>query len=132
MMSLKYPEPVTGISTTVETLFSLPPQGPAGISYHWRRRLEVMRQMVLGRLQTPVASVVCHPHRVGRSNSVAVHIEGQLGRCVDILVTVSGKVSWPLPEESHLPRWYMTVADAADLIYLMLWLNTLVGQKKDC
>lgn len=128
-MTLKYPEPVTGISTAVDTLFSLPPQGPAGISYRWRRQLEVMRGMILNRLQTPVASVVCHPHRVGRSNSVAVHIEGAGGNCVDILVTVSGKVSWPEPGESHLPRWYMCVADAADLIYLMLWLNTLVGRK---
>lgn len=128
-MTLKYPEPITGISTAVDTLFSLPPQGPAVISCHWRRQLEVMRGMILNRLRTPVASVVCHPHRVGRSNSVAVHIEGAAGNCVDILVTVSGKVSWPVPEESQLPRWYMCVADAADLIYLMLWLNTLVGCK---
>lgn len=131
MMTLKYPEPVTGISMAVDTLFSLPPQGPAGISYHWRRQLEIMRSMIRKRLTTPVASVICHPHRVGRSNSVAVHIEGATGHCVDILVTVSGKVDWPRPEESHLPRWYMDVADAADAIYLMLWLNTLVGRRAD-
>lgn len=56
---------------------------------------------------------------------MALHLEGRLGQSVDILVTVTGTISWPQAEEYDHPRWYITVPDAADVVYLLLHLNDL-------
>lgn len=41
-------------------------------------------------------------------------------------ITGSGQGSWPAEEEYEHPRWYITVTDAADMVYLVLWLNSLI------
>lgn len=56
---------------------------------------------------------------------MALHLEGRLGRCIDVLITVTGSTLWPQPEEYDHPRWYITVPDAADVVYLLLHLSEL-------
>ncbi len=56
---------------------------------------------------------------------MALHLEGRLGRCIDVLITVTGSTLWPQPEEYDHPRWYVTVPDAADVVYLLLHLGEL-------
>jgi len=48
-----------------------------------------------------------------------------LGCCIDVLITVTGSTLWPQPEEYNHPRWYVTVPDAADVVYLLLHLSEL-------
>ncbi|MFD1803624.1 hypothetical protein ACFSFZ_15705 [Mixta tenebrionis] len=57
---------------------------------------------------------------------MAVTVEGRLRRTVNILINVSGQESWPTDEEYEHPRWYITVTDTADMLYLVLWLNGVV------
>lgn len=78
------------------------------------------------RLLGPV-TLTAHPHRIGSRTSVALHLEGRLGRCIDVLITVTGSTLWPQPEEYDHPRWYVTVPDAADVVYLLLHLENLFG-----
>jgi hypothetical protein len=66
-----------------------------------------------------------HPHRIGSRTSVALHLEGRLGCCIDVLITVAGNTRWPQPDEYRHPRWYVTVPDAADVVYLLLHLSEL-------
>ncbi|WP_245874337.1 hypothetical protein [Cedecea neteri] len=77
---------------------------------------------------TPPVSFACHPHRVAQRCSVALHAEGQGGGCIDLLVTVNGQTRFPVEDEYARPRWYLTVPDAADLVYLVLYLNTLADR----
>ena len=53
---------------------------------------------------------------------MAVTMVGRLRRAVNILITVSGQGSWPAEGEYEHPRWYITVTDAAEMVYLVLWL----------
>ena len=100
MMTLKYPEPAIH-EHSGGALFTLSPQGEPGV--------------------LPAT----HQHRVGLSSSVAIYLEGKLKQAVNILITVTGQTSWPQEEEYAHPRWYITVPDSADLVYLMLWINGL-------
>lgn len=85
-----------------------------------RTLCDALRERLLGRVV-----LTAHPHRIGSRTSVALHLEGRLGQSVDILVTVTGTTSWPQPEEYDHPRWYITVPDAADVVYLLLHLSDL-------
>ena len=127
MMTLKYPEPAVRpqeMPSQGAGLFTLPPQGAATISQTDAQALrtlcDALRERLLGRVV-----LTAHPHRIGSLTSVALHLEGRLGKSVDILVTVTGTASWPQPEEYDHPRWYITVPDAADVVYLLLHLSDL-------
>ncbi|MGS3274650.1 acetyltransferase [Serratia marcescens] len=127
MMTLKYPEPVVrphGQVCREPSLFTLPPQGVATLSETDARRLETFCAAIRDRLLGPV-QLTAHPHRIGSRTSVALHLEGRLGRCIDVLITVTGSTLWPQPEEYDHPRWYVTVPDAADVVYLLLHLSDL-------
>jgi hypothetical protein len=105
-------------------LFTLPPQGVATLSETDALALEMFCAAIRDRLWGPV-TLTAHPHRIGSRTSVALHLEGRLGRCIDVLITVTGSTLWPLPEEYEHPRWYITVPDAADVVYLLLHLSEL-------
>lgn len=105
-------------------LFTLSPQGEPGVLPATHQHLVRLRAMLRQRLTGPV-KMTCHPHRVGLSSSVAIYLEGKLKQAVNILITVTGQTSWPQEEEYAHPRWYITVPDSADLVYLMLWINGL-------
>ncbi|CAI0939111.1 acetyltransferase [Serratia ficaria] len=127
MMTLKYPEPVVrphGQICREPALFSLPPQGMATLSETDALALETFCTAIRDRLLGPI-TLTAHPHRIGSRTSVALHLEGRLGRCIDVLITVTGSTLWPLPEEYGHPRWYITVPDAADVVYLLLHLSDL-------
>lgn len=127
MMTLKYPEPVVrphGQVCRELSLFTLPPQGVATLSDTDALALEKFCVAIRDRLWGPV-TLTAHPHRIGSRTSVALHLEGRLGRCIDVLITVTGSTLWPLPEEYEHPRWYVTVPDAADVVYLLLHLSDL-------
>ncbi|MDU4798843.1 MAG: acetyltransferase [Klebsiella michiganensis] len=111
MMTLKYPEPAIH-EHSGGALFTLSPQGEPGVLPATHQHLVRLRAMLRQRLTGPV-KMTCHPHRVG------------LSRAVNILITVTGQTSWPQEEEYAHPRWYITVPDSADLVYLMLWINGL-------
>jgi len=127
MMTLKYPEPVVrplGQVCREPSLFTLPPQGVATLSDTDALALETFCVAIRDRLLGPV-QLTTHPHRIGSRTSVALHLEGRLGRCIDVLITVTGSTLWPQPDEYSHPRWYVTVPDAADVVYLLLHLSEL-------
>jgi hypothetical protein len=127
MMTLKYPEPLVrphGQICREPALFSLPPQGVATLSETDALALATFCAAIRDRLLGPV-TLTAHPHRIGSRTSVALHLEGRLGRCIDVLITVTGSTLWPLPEEYDHPRWYVTVPDAADVVYLLLHVSEL-------
>lgn len=125
MMTLKYPEPAVRQPDLVcrePALFTLPPQGVATLSETDALALETFCTAIRDRLLGPV-TLTAHPHRIGSRTSVALHLEGRLGRCIDVLITVTSSTLWPLPEEYDHSRWYVTVPDAADVVYLLLHLS---------
>ncbi|HGM5813776.1 acetyltransferase [Serratia ureilytica] len=127
MMTLKYPEPVVrphGQIYRESSLFTLPPQGMVTLNETDALALETFCAAIRDRLLGP-ATLTAHPHRIGRRTSVALHLEGRLGRCIDVLITVAGNTLWPQPDEYSHPRWYVTVPDAADMVYLLLHLSEL-------
>ncbi|WP_447870052.1 acetyltransferase [Serratia fonticola] len=127
MMTLKYPEPVVrphDQACREPSLFTLPPQGMATLSETDALALETFGAAVRDRLLGSV-TLTAHPHRIGGRSSVALHLEGRLGRFIDVLITVTGSTLWPQPEEYDHPRWYITVPDAADVVYLLLHLSVL-------
>ncbi|ELQ9312155.1 acetyltransferase [Serratia marcescens] len=127
MMTLKYPEPIArphGQVCREPSLFSLPPQGVATLSDTDALALETLCAAIRARLLGPV-QLTAHPHRIGSRTSVALHLEGRQGRCIDVLITVTGSTLWPQLNEYSHPRWYVTVPDAADVVYLLLHLNDL-------
>ncbi|MFI8020887.1 acetyltransferase [Serratia marcescens] len=127
MMTLKYPEPAVrpdGQACREPSLFTLPPQGVGTLSETDARRLETFCAAIRARLSGPVR-LTAHPHRIGSRTSVALHLEGRLGRCIDVLITVAGSTLWPQSDEYDHPRWYVTVSDAADVVYLLLHLSDL-------
>ncbi len=127
MMTLKYPAPAarqTDREYREPTLFALPPQGEVTLSKRDAGALSLLCAAIRERLPGPVRFTV-HPHRIGCRTSVALHLEGRLGRCIDVLITVTGSTLWPQAEEYDHPRWYLTVPDAADVVYLLLHLSDL-------
>lgn len=129
MLTLTWPTPaVTSRPTDGEpVLFGLLPQGTPTLSPPDAQALQTLRAAILTRL-TPPVSLTCHPHRVAQRCSVALHAEGHDGGGIDLLVTVSGQTRFPAPDEYARPRWYLTVPDAADLVYLVLYLNNLADR----
>ena len=125
MMTLKYPEPAIH-EHSGGALFTLSPQGEPGVLPATHQHLMRLRAMIRQRLNGPVI-ITCHPHRVGLSSCVAVTVEDRLRRVVNILITVSGQGSWQAEEEYEHPRWYITVTDTADMLYLVLWLGDILG-----
>ncbi|WP_310657522.1 acetyltransferase [Serratia nevei] len=109
------------------SLFTLPPQGVVTLSETDALALETFCAAIRDRLLGPI-QLTAHPHRIGSRTSVALHLEGRLGRCIDVLITVAGNTLWPQPDEYSHPRWYVTVPDAADVVYLLLHLSELCGR----
>lgn len=133
MMTLKYPCPRTGGNAQNQgsTVFTLPPQGEPWISAMTQASLHRLSGHIRQRL-TGMATVTCHPHRVGVSHCVAITMEGKQRQTVNILITVSGQESWPDEEDYRHPRWYIGVTDTADLLYLVLWLNGIATTGDRC
>ncbi|MBH2547603.1 acetyltransferase [Serratia marcescens] len=128
MMTLKNPEPVVRQPTMIcrePALFTLPPRGVVTLSETDALALETFCAAIRDRLLGPV-TLTAHPHRIGSRTSVALHLEGRLGRYIDVLLTVTGSTLWPQPDDYNHPRWYITVPDAADAVYLLLILSDLV------
>ncbi|QCT21937.1 acetyltransferase [Jejubacter calystegiae] len=127
MMTLKYPAPQTEAVPVLPdgNVFTLPPQGEPRVSATTRENLQRLNAQIRRRLPG-ATTITCHPHRVGLSSCAAVTVEGRLRRAVNILITVSGQESWPDAEEYEHPRWYITVTDTADMVYLVLWLHGVV------
>jgi len=132
MLTLTWPTPsVTYPPTDGEpVLFGLLPQGTPTLSPPDARALDALRAAMLTRLTPPVC-FTCHPHRVAQRCSVALHAEGQGGGSIDLLVTVSGQTRFPGEDEYARPRWYLTVPDAADLVYLVFYLNNAADRDKN-
>lgn len=124
MIVLKYPIPgeMTLTADAGSALFSLLPQGGPTMVAQDALALRQLREAIRLRLMPPV-TVTCHPHRVAQRCSAALHFEALSGGCIDLLVTVSGRTSLPEGEDYSRPRWYATVHDAADLVYLVLFLS---------
>ncbi|MEW5291569.1 acetyltransferase [Erwinia papayae] len=121
MMTLKYPAPQCD-DLLSHTLFTLPLQGEPTVTRLTQRHLSRLRENIRLRIPGPL-TLVCHPHRVGATNSVSLTLEGALKQRISILITVAGQVSWPDDEEYDHPRWYITVPDAVDLVYLVMWVG---------
>ncbi|EDR5078586.1 hypothetical protein GS039_001409 [Salmonella enterica] len=104
-----------------DALLGLPPQGKAWI----RGEHDVDMRGLSSHIQQSLGENyrgVCHPHRIGHRACLAIHLENLRGKKLDILITVSGKTALPEEESYVTPRWYIDVADAADALYLALWL----------
>jgi hypothetical protein len=129
MLTLTWPTPAVASPPKdgEPVLFGLLPQGTPTLSPPDAQALDALCAAILTRLMPPVC-LTCHPHRVAQRCSVALHAEGQGGGCIDLLVTVSGQTRFPGPDEYARPRWYLTVPDAADLVYLVLYLNNLADR----
>lgn len=131
MMTLKYPTPTIQKESghfPFPMIFSLKPQGEAGISLKDDGELQHLREAIRRRLPMQ-CNVTCHPHRVGPRSAVALHFDGGqgIGPCVDILITVAGTTSWPEPDDYDHPRWYISVPDAVDVVYLVLYLKEVAA-----
>jgi len=128
MIKLKYASPVTHTpaadETPTPTLFGLYPQGEPVATQSTQERLEAMKGALKHRLQPPVA-ITCNPHRIGKNSCVAIHLEDSRGKRADILVTQEGRASLPLDNEFDSPRWYVNVPDAADMVYMTLWVSSV-------
>ncbi|MDF7679936.1 acetyltransferase [Enterobacteriaceae bacterium ESL0689] len=127
MITLKYltPHVASNNAHLNSNVFTLLPQGEPVISAITKANLQRLGKHIKQHLIVPL-TVTCHPHRVGLHSCVAVTVTGRICQQVNILITVNGRGSWPTEEEYDHPRWYITVADAADLVYLVLWLNSLI------
>ncbi|WP_261641003.1 acetyltransferase [Erwinia mallotivora] len=128
MMTLKYPAPQCN-DLLSHTLFTLPLQGEPTVTRLTQRHLSRLRENIRLRIPGPL-TLTCHPHRVGATNSVSLTLEGALKQRISILITVAGQVSWPDDEEYHHPRWYITVPDAVDLVYLVMWVGDECEKQK--
>ncbi|SMG55114.1 hypothetical protein [Cedecea sp. NFIX57] len=129
MLTLTWPTPTMASQAKdgEQVLFGLLPQGGPTLSPQDAQALHALRAAILTRLTPPVC-FTCHPHRVAQRCSVALHAEGQGGGSIDLLVTVSGQTRFPEEGEYARPRWYLTVPDATDLVYLVLYLNNLADR----
>ncbi|WP_227983048.1 hypothetical protein [Dickeya poaceiphila] len=108
-------------------MFDVPPQGGARIGEHEHRELSRLQAEVKKRLTLPIAASIL-PHRIGRSNSVSVHLCDSLENTLDILVTVTGNISWPDDQDyQHGIRWYISVPDTVDAMWLVSRLANLTG-----
>lgn len=104
-----------------DALLGLPPQGKACI----RPEHDVDMRSLSSHIQQSLGenySGICHPQRIGHRACLAIHLENLRGKKLDILITISGKTALPAEDSYVNPRWYIDVADAADAIYLALWL----------
>lgn len=131
MITLTHPCPRVQITlgNQSNTVFTLLPQGEPHMSVATQTNLQRLSEQIRQRLSDDAVVITCHPHRVGLTSCVAIKLEGKR-RAVNILITVSGQESWPLEEEYTHPRWYITVTDTADMLYLVLWLNNVVYQSE--
>ncbi|PLR35036.1 hypothetical protein CYR55_14120 [Chimaeribacter californicus] len=105
-----------GINSSV--LFDAPPQGGPRISQvHEAHLAELYRQIHQHAGDSITFS--CLPHRIAGHSCLAVKLSGDRGT-VNLLLTVTGNLRWPQPEEyAHSPRWYINVPDAVDAVYLV-------------
>ncbi|ELS4492808.1 TPA: hypothetical protein OME37_004652 [Klebsiella michiganensis] len=131
MLELKYPIP--RITTTISlkaarTLFTLMPQGEPEILASDLVLLDRLCDEIRSRVNPPV-KITSHPQRVGSHSCLALHFKGKLCSSIDLLITVNSHLSWPTEDDYHHPRWYMTVVDAADLLYLQLYLAHKLSAK---
>ena len=131
MLKLKYPVP--RITTAIprhaaRTLFTLMPQGEPDILVSDLTLLDRLCDEIRTRVNPPV-QITSHPQRVGSHSCLALHFKGKLCSSIDLLITVNSHLSWPMEDDYHHPRWYMTVVDAADLLYLQLYLAHQLTKK---
>ena len=112
---------VDGNISNIGMLFDAPPQGNPRISQHHHAQLEELCRQIRQRVGEK-ATFTCSPHRVAGHNCLAVQVVGQSGT-INLLVTVTGSLSWPEPEEyEHATRWYINLKDMVDAVYLVIQL----------
>jgi hypothetical protein len=131
MLKLKYPVPriTTAISRhAARTLFTLMPQGEPEILVSDLSLLDRLCDEIRTRVNPPV-QITSHPQRVGNHSCLALNFKGKLCSSIDLLITVNSHLSWPTEDDYHHPRWYMSVVDAADLLYLELYLAHKLAAK---
>lgn len=130
MIKLKYSQPVIrrpgANEMPVPVMFSLHPQGEPAMTATTSERLVAMEYALRARLQPPI-TITCNPHRIGKSSCVSVHVEDSRGKCADILLMQKGHASFPMDHEFDLPRWHINVPDAADMVFLTIWINSLLS-----
>ncbi|HBD1844101.1 TPA: acetyltransferase [Salmonella enterica] len=128
-MMLKFSQPDVLPAFEEVSLFALQAQGCPVMSAENAIRLSDLREAIAERVSSPV-TVTCHPHRVGLRNNMSIHIEDSSENYVDILITIGGNsvISWPSQDDFIHPRWYITVPDAVDALYLTLYLNTIFSE----
>lgn len=133
MLTLRYSTPLlvsethralgdTRLSVSGLHLFDCPLQGEPGLSLIHARELGRLTVEIRRQLKR-VSAMVCHPHRIGMRNAVSVTLSNREGKEINLLVMVTGHVSFPAQLTS--PRWVIDVTDSVDVVYLLLWLGEL-------
>ncbi len=52
--------------------------------------LQIIDICIPASVKPTVADALRHSHRIGSRTSVGLHLRGRLGRCIDVLITVTG------------------------------------------
>ncbi|MBU9839289.1 hypothetical protein J1780_04895 [Rahnella aceris] len=119
------PAVVNDNEVSLAVMFDVPPQGEARIGVTDHGQLMTLCGHIRKRLQTP-ALLSMRPHRVGSLNCVSVHLKDNAGATLDLLITITGSTVWPDDNEYvRGARWYINVADATDMMWLLKSLDVL-------
>lgn len=119
------PAVVKDNEVSLAVMFDVPPQGEARIGVTDHGQLMTLCDHIRTRLQSPVL-LSMRPHRVGSLNCVSVHLKDNTGATLDLLITITGNTVWPDDNEYvRGARWYINVADATDMMWLLKSLDVL-------
>lgn len=119
------PTVVNDNEVSLAVMFDVPPQGEARIGVTDHGQLMTLCDHIRKRLQSP-ALLSMRPHRVGSLNCLSVHLKDNAGGTLDLLVTITGNTVWPDHNEyARGARWYINVADATDMMWLLKSLDAI-------
>jgi len=108
---------------SLSVMFDVPPQGDANIGESDHRQLVNLKENIHRRLHSPV-TLSMRPHRVGLLNCLSLHLSDSTGATLDLLITIAGNTVWPEDHEyARGVRWYINVADATDMMWLLKLLD---------
>ncbi|HEY3592202.1 MAG TPA: hypothetical protein VGL07_19360 [Buttiauxella sp.] len=120
---------VSDNKVSLAVMFDVPPQGEARIGLTDNGQLMTLCDHIRKRLLQP-ALLSMRPHRVGSLNCVSVHLNNNAGATLDLLITITGNTVWPDDNEyARGARWYLNVADATDMMWLLKSLDTVTVQE---
>lgn len=109
-------------------IFGAPPQGRATIRESEHARLVSLEQEIRRRLEKPVIYSL-YPHRVGRRCCISLHLGDAQGKTLDILLTITGNISWPTEADYKSGiRWHICVPDATDMMWVLWNINRIAGE----